>query len=123
VLCIGVATSKVITGPYLDSGKPLVRNATVGYIDATAYFNDKELAWYLIWKEDGNGHVPQIPTPIWAARLSDDGLRVDAGQKTELIRNTLPWEGALVEGPWVIRRGAYYYLFYSANAYYNGSVL
>lgn len=35
--------------------------------------------------------------------------------------NTLPWEGNLVEGPWVVPRSPYVYVIYSANAFYNAS--
>jgi beta-xylosidase len=34
-----------------------------------------------------------------------------------LIENDAPWEGPLVEGPWVIKTNGYYYLFYSGNVY------
>jgi beta-xylosidase len=33
-----------------------------------------------------------------------------------LIRNDAPWEAQLVEGPFVLRRGEWFYLFYSGNA-------
>lgn len=125
VLCIGVAVSTgSIIGPYKDLlGKPLLKNETVGSIDATVMSVPDASAvsgWihYLVWKDDGNGIVPQIPTWIWAQQLSMDGLRL-IGQKYPLIRNDLVWEGALVEGPWIIQFNKTWYLFYSANAYYN----
>jgi hypothetical protein len=33
------------------------------------------------------------------------------------VRNDQPWEGDLIEAPTVVREGATYYLFYSANSY------
>src|SRR5205807_1114902 len=33
----------------------------------------------------------------------------------ELIRNDVPWEGAVVEGPFVLRRREWFYLFYSGS--------
>jgi beta-xylosidase len=61
------------------------------------------------------------PTPIWAQRLSADGTRL-VGERRELIHNDQPWEkhptlpfGNLVEGPSVVRRGGWFYLFYSGN--------
>ena len=33
----------------------------------------------------------------------------------ELIRNDAPWEANVVEGPFVLRRGQWFYLFYSGN--------
>jgi beta-xylosidase len=38
-----------------------------------------------------------------------------------VLVNDRPWEGDLVEGPWVARRGRYYYLFYSGNAFWTAS--
>ena len=60
ILCIAVATSDNILGPYLDSGAPLIRQTTVGSIDAT--FMQVGADNYLIWKDDGNGKNPQEPT-------------------------------------------------------------
>jgi xylan 1,4-beta-xylosidase len=33
----------------------------------------------------------------------------------ELIRNDVGWEGGVVEGPFILRRGDWFYLFYSGN--------
>jgi len=115
ILCIGVGYSDDITGPYTDRGSPLIKNTTVGSIDATVMTIDDGTS-YLVWKDDGNGNVPKIPTWIWAQQLTEDGLDVTGG-KTPLIRNTLAWEDDLVEGPWVIKRNDYYYLFYSGHGY------
>ena len=60
ILCIAVATSNNILGPYVDSGAPLIRQTTVGSIDATFMQVGKDN--YLIWKDDGNGKNPQEPT-------------------------------------------------------------
>jgi beta-xylosidase len=68
---------------------------------------------WLLWKEDGNAFGR--PTPIWAQRLSADGI-VLQGEPVELFRNDAPWEGHLVEAPHVVRRGEWFYLFYSGNA-------
>lgn len=114
ILCIGVGSADVITGPYKDRGTPLIKNHTVGSIDATVMAAGSD--YYLVWKDDGNGNSPPIPTWIWAQKLTADGLEVTGG-KTQLIRNTLAWEANLVEGPWVINRNGYYYLFYSGHSY------
>lgn len=63
---------------------------------------------------DGNAHGN--PTPIFLAPLSDNPLRV-TGVPVELIRESLAWEGPLVEGPWMIRRNGEYFLFYSGNGF------
>ena len=75
ILCIGIARADSITGPYTDIGYPVIRDTTVGSIDASVLtLSDTEN--YLIWKDDGNGNNPQIPTWIKAQRLDDDGTSV-----------------------------------------------
>jgi xylan 1,4-beta-xylosidase len=110
-LCVAVATASNVAGPYLDHG-PLVCQK-LGSIDAMAT-TDEHGARYLVWKEDGNSK--DQPTPLWAQRLSDDGLKL-LGRKLELIRNDPgSWEGGVVEGAFTLRRGNWFYLFYSGNA-------
>ena len=60
ILCIAVATSTGILGPYEDSGASLIRQTTVGSIDAT--YMKVGTDNYLIWKDDGNCKNPQEPT-------------------------------------------------------------
>jgi beta-xylosidase len=109
-LCVAVATAAQPAGPFTDHG-PLVCQS-IGSIDA-ATARDERGQLYLIWKEDGNSR--NQPTRLWAQRLADDGTKV-VGDKKELFRNDIPWEGGVVEGPFVLRRGDWFYLFYSGNA-------
>jgi xylan 1,4-beta-xylosidase len=109
-LCVAVATASRPSGPYTDYG-PLVCQE-VGSIDPVTARDEKNLN-YLIWKEDGNSR--NLPTPLWAQQLSDDGKRL-LGEKTELIRNDADWEGHVVEAPYILRRNGWFYLFYSGNA-------
>lgn len=118
-LCVGVAHADAITGPWTDIGQPLVRDDRVGMID-THYFQDRDGQGYLYWKLDGNDLRPKEHTPIFVQPLSRDGLSL-VGQRREVLTNDQEWEGDLVEGPWVVRRGRYYYMFYSGNAYWNES--
>jgi GH43 family beta-xylosidase len=116
-LSVGAATATSALGPFADIGHPLVHDATMGMIDPTE-FEDSGGNRYLVWKEDGNA-VGQ-PTPIYGQALSPDGTSL-VGSRVTLITNDQGWEGGVVEGPWVVARGGSYYLFYSGNAYYNGS--
>jgi GH43 family beta-xylosidase len=116
-LTIGMAVADDPLGPFTDHGGPFVRDADMGMIDANA-FADADGHWYLVWKADGN--AAGKPTPIYGQALSADG-RTLVGDRKTLISNDLSWEGHVVEGPFVIRHGAYYYMFYSGNAYYNAS--
>lgn len=109
-LAVAVATADHPAGPYTDRGALIAQEA--GSIDPVP-FTDAQGARWLLWKEDGNSM--KRPTPIWLQRLRDDGLAF-IGEKREILRNDAPWEGAVVEGPFVLRRGSYYYLFYSGNA-------
>ena len=115
-LCAAVATASRPQGPYADHG-PLICQE-VGSIDPFPV-TDEQGRRYLLWKEDGNS--VSKPTPIWAQRLSDDGTRL-VGEKRELFHNDQAWEkhptlpfGDLVEGPSVVRRNGWFYLFYSGN--------
>jgi beta-xylosidase len=115
-LCVAVATSRSAAGPYTDHG-PLVCQE-VGSIDGFPV-TDERGRRYLLWKEDGNSR--SLPTPIWAQQLSADGTRL-IGQRKEILRNTEPWEkhptlpyGDLIEGPAVVRRGGWFYMFFSGN--------
>jgi xylan 1,4-beta-xylosidase len=115
-LCVAVATAARPNGPYTDHG-PLVCQE-VGSIDPFPV-TDENGRRYLLWKEDGNSRSQ--PTPIWAQALSADGTRL-VGERRELIRNDQAWEkhptlpyGNLVEGPSVVRRNGWFYLFYSGN--------
>ncbi len=115
-LCVAVATARRPGGPYTDHG-PLVCQE-VGSIDGFPV-DDEAGRRYLLWKEDGNS--VSKPTPIWAQRLSADGTRL-IGERREILRNTEPWEkhstlpyGDLVEGPAVVRRNGWFYMFYSGN--------
>lgn len=115
-LCAAVASASRPQGPYRDHG-PLVCQE-VGSIDPFPV-TDEQGRRYLLWKEDGNS--VSKPTPIWAQQLSADGTRL-VGERKELFHNDQPWEkhptlpfGDLVEGPTVVRRNGWFYLFYSGN--------
>lgn len=109
-LCVAVATATKPAGPYTDHG-PLVCQ-DIGSIDAF-FVRDENNRPYLIWKEDGNDR--QQPTPIWAQRLDESGTRL-IGRRTEILRNDAPWEKHVVEGTFIVRRGGWFYHFYSGNA-------
>jgi xylan 1,4-beta-xylosidase len=115
-LCVAVATAARPQGPYTDHG-PLVCQP-VGSIDGFPV-TDERGQRYLLWKEDGNS--VSKPTPIWAQKLSANGTRL-VGERKEILRNDQPWEkhaslpyGDLIEGPAIIRRGGWFYMFYSGN--------
>ncbi|MGE0327372.1 MAG: glycoside hydrolase family 43 protein [Polyangiaceae bacterium] len=114
---IGAASASSPTGPYTDIGQPLITEPSPGAIDAH-YFRASTGKHYVLWKIDGNA-VGQS-TPIKIQELAADGLSV-VGNATTLITNTASWEGALVEGPWMVEHGGEFFLFYSANGYASSS--
>jgi beta-xylosidase len=109
-LCVAVATARRPAGPYTDHGPLVCQDA--GSIDAMPV-TDENGERFLVWKEDGNSR--NLPTPIWAQRLSANGTKL-VGERKELIRNDASWEAQLVEGPFIQRRGGWFYMFYSGNA-------
>jgi beta-xylosidase len=112
--CIGTAVADDPHGPFEPAPEPLVCQADEGgSIDASPYRHD-DGALYLYWKNDGN-HIGQ-PTHLHAQRLSPDGLTL-TGERTKLLTNEKPWQGAVIEAPEMVRHEQKLYLFYSANAF------
>lgn len=111
--CIGVATSDSVTGPYVPaSDEPLVCQADLGGDIDAVVFTDSDGTDYLLWKNDGNS-IGQ-DTWIWLQQLGPDGLEL-VGERSQLIKQDLPWEANLVEAPALIQHEGVYWLFYSAN--------
>ncbi|WP_203861961.1 family 43 glycosylhydrolase [Plantactinospora mayteni] len=113
--CVAVAVASRPAGPYTGHGTgPLICQADLGgSIDASP-FRDTDGSLYLLWKNDGN--AIGVDTWLWAQRLSADGLSL-TGEPVRLLKQTEPWEGRVVEGPFLWRQDGRLYLFYAANAY------
>ncbi|SBT48190.1 glycoside hydrolase family 43 protein [Micromonospora auratinigra] len=113
--CVGRAVAATPSGPYRDdSSEPLICQAELGgSIDASPY-RDSDGSLWLLWKNDGN--AIGVDTWLFSQRLSPDGLRL-SGPVTKLLKQTEPWEGTLVEGPFLHRHDGKLYLFFAANAY------
>lgn len=116
-LSIGAATATKATGPFTDIGRPLVYDPRPGVIDAH-YFQASDGRRFLTWKLDGNAIGQR--TPIYMQELEADGV-TRKGQVHTILTNDKSWEGALVEGQWIIERSGYFYLFYSGNGYASAS--
>ncbi len=114
-LALGAAAGPTSTGPFTDLGRPLLSDPGMGLIDVSE-FEDANGAPFLVWKEDGN--AVGRSTPLHVQALSPDGL-TPVGPVTTAIVNDQGWEGGLVEGPFVVLRGGQFFMFYSANAYYD----
>ena len=115
VQCIGVGLGKEPSGPYLDrSRKPLVCQPNAGgSIDADA-FTASDGKRYLYWKNDGN--AIGADTYISVQQLDRTGTKL-VGRSKRLFKQDLPWEGSLVEAPFVWEEKGKFHLFYSANRF------
>lgn len=113
VFAIGAATSALPQGPYIARNTPLLQTGSPGVIDVH-FFEAPNGARYLLWKPDSNAIGQQ--TSIRIQPLAADGLSL-TGSPTTLLVNDRAWEGNLIEGPWMIHRNGFYFLFYSANGY------
>jgi beta-xylosidase len=113
--CITRAVGTAPGGPYTDdSTGPLICQADLGgSIDASP-FRDRDGSLYLVWKNDGN--ALGADTWLWSQRLSADGLRLE-GAPAKLLKQTEPWEGKVIEGPFLWRHEDRLFVFYAANAY------
>jgi Glycosyl hydrolases family 43 len=110
--CISRAVATAPAGPFTDdSASPFICPVDQGGAIDPSIFVDGTTP-YLLWKSDGN--CCGLPTDIYSQELTPDGLSI-AGPANRLITNDQPWEGSVVEGPSMVKAGADYELFYSAN--------
>ena len=117
--CLGRAVSDSPEGPFVDreEGPFVCQVGEGGSIDASPFL-DGDGTPYLLWKNDGN--AVGRDTYIYSQKMSADGLDL-LGRPVRLFKQGAAWEGELVEAPVMWRRAGRYYLFYSANAYYDES--
>jgi xylan 1,4-beta-xylosidase len=106
--CITVGEASNPIGPYTDSG-PLVCQANAS-IDPSVVHNVHGRA-FLVWKENGGAD----PSSIWVQPLTRDGLGLTGAPRKIMVGNRHSWEGGLVEGPRIISRHGWLYLFYSGG--------
>lgn len=113
--CIAVAVADSPTGPFdvVGDGMLVCPEDEGGAIDAST-FRDDDGTLHLLWKNDGN--CCALDTWLQTAPLTADGLAL-AGPPQRLVKQTLEWEGDLVEAPTLVKRDGVYHLFYSANSY------
>jgi GH43 family beta-xylosidase len=55
-----------------------------------------------------------MTTPVHGQRLADDGESL-TGESAQVLCNDLPWEGHLIEGPFVTQQEGRYWMFYAGN--------
>jgi arabinan endo-1,5-alpha-L-arabinosidase len=111
-LCLAVATSNSPRGPFADSGKPLKCGESFVNIDPMAFDDPSTGKRLLYW---GSGFQP-----IRVQELAPDRLSFMPGSRAIELVSPVKDENPnnyqrLIEGAWVVRRGGYYYLFYSGD--------
>ena len=103
IQCVSVAVGQQPEGPYRDdsTGPLICEKDQGGSIDAHPLITSDGQR-YLYWKNDGN--AVGVDTYISAAALNADGTEL-VGKPKRLFKQDLPWEGSLVEGPFVWENG------------------
>lgn len=107
--CIGVATSKSPAGPFKDMGHPLVCGRGYSHIDPMEFDDPQTGQQYILW---GSDHAP-----IQIQQL-DGWTRLEPGTHPHNLLLPTKKKGSydsMLEGPWVMYHGGYYYLFTSGN--------
>src|SRR3954471_14068475 len=108
-LCLAVATAERPEGPFTDVGRPLQCGEGFVNIDPMAFDDSATGKRLLYW---GSGFQP-----IKVRELAGDRISFAPGSAAaDLVP---PVKGGdyeeLVEGAWMVRRGGWYYLFYSGD--------
>jgi arabinan endo-1,5-alpha-L-arabinosidase len=111
-LCLAVATAARPEGPFTDIGRPLLCGPSFVNIDPMAFDDPATGKRLLYW---GSGFQP-----IKVQELAPDRISFAPGSEPiDLLHPVKSEDPAeyqrLIEGAWVIRRGGYYYLFYSGD--------
>jgi arabinan endo-1,5-alpha-L-arabinosidase len=111
-LCLAVATAKSPGGPFTDIGKPLKCGESFVNIDPMSYDDAATGKRLLYW---GSGFQAIRVQELAADRTSF----MPGSQPIELVRPIKDENPdnymRLIEGAWVVKRGGYYYLFYSGD--------
>lgn len=108
-MAVGIATATDPTGPFIDSGEPLIGGAGFEHIDPMAFDDPQTGKKLLYW---GSGFQA-----IKVRQMSDDRLHFAPGSLSQEILQPsphTPFEN-LIEGPFVVFRNGYYYMFYSGD--------
>jgi arabinan endo-1,5-alpha-L-arabinosidase len=107
---LSVATSRTPSGPFRDTGTPLVRAPGYAAIDPMAFHDPARGGWFLFWGGDYQ--------PIHVQELAPDLLSLNAGtQPQPVIEPSAAAYESVVEGPFVHFRDGWYYLFYSGDRF------
>jgi arabinan endo-1,5-alpha-L-arabinosidase len=111
-LCLAVATSTRPAGPFKATNKPLYCGPTLADIDAYVFRDRVSHVWRMYWGSGGDIVTARLaPNLTHLARPQADPKLLLRGWSAEVHR---PYEHG-IEGPFVMRRHGWFYLFYSGN--------
>lgn len=118
---IGVAVAPSPEGPYVDGAGAPLATGTLGFIDPSVFIDDDGSAW-LFWGNNGLWYAPLAPDMVSLAGevrevpgLNDPAAFGPMRLKRDYATNTMKEKTNYEEGPWVFRRGDYYYIVYAAG--------
>lgn len=111
-LCLAVATATRPEGPFTDTGRPLLCGEGFVNIDPMAFDDPATGRRLLYW---GSGF-----RAIKVQELAADRISFAPGSSPRDLIAPVPGDDPanyrrLVEGAWMVRRGGYYYLFFSGD--------
>ena len=107
--CIGVATTRNLADGFQDQGILIEWGNEA--IDAYVY-EDTDSTVYITWK--AYGLDPDRPIEILGSALDLETMKL-TGEPFSLTRHDQGWQGNGDEGQCLVRRGDYYYMFYSTG--------
>src|SRR3712207_5392008 len=110
-LCLAVASSPSPAGPFTDAGAPMYCGPTTSDIDPDVFRDPRSGEWYCYWGSGGD---------IVVRRLADDMLAFDPEDEMRLLLRGWTADPRIdyehgIEGPYVVERDGWYYLFYSGD--------
>jgi beta-xylosidase len=117
-LCIGSAIAANPEGPYKTFDRPLIDGSSMGVIDPTLFQDDNGRV-YVFWKTDGNDVGKPCQIFVQEMAPGDPGVAFAPGSVPSLLMTSQPhgWENGIIEGPELVKRNGWYYLFYSGSGF------
>ena len=111
-LCLAVATSPRPAGPFRATRRPLYCGPTSADIDAHVLRDPATGAWRMYWGSGGDIVTARLAPGL--TRLARPDTEPELLLRGWSARIDRPFEHG-IEGPYVVTRDGWYYLFYSGN--------
>jgi arabinan endo-1,5-alpha-L-arabinosidase len=111
-LCLAVATSRSPSGPFVTTHQPLYCGPTYSDIDADVFHDPATGAWRVYWGSGGDIVTARLSRSLTRLAFPDrEPQLLLRGWSSPVHR---PYEHG-IEGPFVVARHGWYYLFYSGD--------